>query len=118
MSGETEITKAMEKAGYTKKTAKRGYANKSAQIVEAEIQKEFDRSKITPEYVLKEIERLKQLAIIKGDLSNFGRGIELLGRHLAMFTDKKEVNQTISAKDIVKELQTNRIEGFLDNDTL
>lgn len=104
------------KASYSKTTAHQSTSNAIVRICQQEILAEFDKSKITPEYVLQEIERLKILAIEKGDLSNFSRGVEMLGRHLAMFTDKKEIKDVTKDQlwDEFQRYKGNRLKEFVE----
>ena len=81
-------------AGYKESTAKRSTMNKSIKICQKEIKKEFDASMITVEYVLKELQKAKEMCLKAKDRTNYLRAIEAFGRHLAMFTDKKEVKDT------------------------
>lgn len=87
------ITKSLKEAGYSDKTAEGTNSNlKLVKTCDKEIHKEFDIKQITVEKVLEDFDKVKQLALDKDDLSNYNRANEALGRYLAMFTDKKEVN--------------------------
>jgi len=59
-----------------------------------EVAKEFaERVCLSPSVVLTGLERLRQQAEAKGDLAVAARCLELMGKHLAMFTDKSMVEQ-------------------------
>jgi phage terminase small subunit len=107
-------TKAAERAGYSVKTANeqgsRLLANVSIQARMSELKtKRAEKIEVTQDYVLKviidTIERCQQAEPVmmrdgnawiesgeyKFDSQAVLKGAELLGKHLAMFTDKKEV---------------------------
>lgn len=107
---------AMLKANYAPMTAHNATKTVVVKTCQAEILAEFDKSKITPEYVLKEIERLKVMAMEKGDLSNFSRGVEMLGRYLALFTDKKEIKDVTKDElwDEFQRYRGNRVKEFIE----
>ena len=105
-------TQAAIRAGYSEKTAQMiGSENLSKPMVAAAIAaaqaERSERTEITQDYVLtvitETIERCQQAAPVKGrdgeiidgefhfNASAVLKGAELLGRHLAMFTDKKTV---------------------------
>ncbi len=67
--------------------------NKSVKICQEEIVEDI-KKKITIEYVLKELDRVAKLAEKSDDFSSVIRAKELLGKWLAMFTDKQEISQT------------------------
>ena len=46
-----------------------------------------DKYNITPHRVLSDLEHGKFLSLKKGDMTNFTRNIELIGKHLAMFRE-------------------------------
>ncbi len=102
-------TQAAIRAGYSKRTAQRiGSENLSKPLVAAAVAagqvERAERTEITQDYVLatitETIERCKQAEAVKGrdgkvidgefqfNPTAVLKGAELLGRHLAMFTDK------------------------------
>lgn len=69
---------------------------KIKEAIEQERLRIFDKSMITEEYVL---EGLKNIAENGKQEANKVMAFQLLGRHLAMFTDKSEVKQTITQEE-------------------
>ncbi len=92
-------TQAAIRAGYSEKTAYSiGQENlKKPEVAEAVIAAQAERSErteITQDYVLTSIRETMEQRKGTGEHSNPNavlKGAELLGRHLAMFTDKKTV---------------------------
>ena len=100
-------TQAAIRAGYSEKTANEMGAQNLAKLsIKSEIEKRIndrkERTQITQDKVLKDIELIKQDAMrTKIDASGNTEMInhsaalkacELQGKHLAMFTDKQDVN--------------------------
>jgi phage terminase small subunit len=93
-------TQAAIRAGYSKKTARsQGERMLTNVDVAAAIQKGFqersERTKITAEKVLLELAviafaDLQQLADMGGRISDKLKALELIGKHLGMFTEKVE----------------------------
>lgn len=91
---------ALLEAGYSEASA--GHHLKRMGVykcVRDEIEREFKAEQITPEYVLRELERGKELALQKGDIASFIRANELLGKYLAMFTDKTQNQTSLSIEE-------------------
>jgi len=91
LEGKT-FKQAILDAGYSPNTAKQ--VSSAMTIVKYslnEIAKEFDKAKITPEYVLAGLN--KEASEAKNSADRI-RAYELLGKYLAMFTDKQEVSTT------------------------
>ena len=85
------IRQSLKDAGYSERTA-HGHADKDFPVVSAcnaEIQADI-KKKITVEYVLGQIERIKRLAVSKEDFSTALASVVALGKWLAMFTEKTE----------------------------
>jgi len=86
---------AAERAGYAKGTAKQKAYRllKMPQIKKmvAGLQKEIAKNlKLDAEYVLKELKENHETAKALKKLADSNRALELIGKHLAMFTDKTE----------------------------
>ena len=85
------IRQSMKDAGYSASTA-HSNCGKDEPLVKAcmkEIQRDI-KKKITVEYVLGQIERIKRLAVSKEDFSTALASVVALGKWLAMFTEKTE----------------------------
>lgn len=100
---------AMLKAGFAPATAHNATSKKIVQACQLEITKELTK-KIDVDYVLNELERIKKLAEENKDFSTAARNVELLGKYLAMFTDKQQVKSDINiTSDEQSELNRLRI---------
>jgi len=90
-------TQAAIRAGYSEKTAKQmGTENLAkpvlAEAIETALAERSERTEITQDYVLTSIMETMEQRKGTGEHSNPNavlKGAELLGRHLAMFTDKQ-----------------------------
>ncbi len=87
--------KAALDAGYAPSSARNATQLQSVQQCRREIAASFRRETITVDYVLAELERAKNLAEKKEDIASYVRVCELLGKYLAMFTERQQV-QTVS----------------------
>ena len=108
------IRKSMLEAGYSKATS-HGNCNKNDPLVKPcidEIMAEFKATDITVEYVLKNLREDRELARKKGDIATMRNVDDLLGRYLAMFTDKQEVKQESTLTIDQKNYILNRIKGL------
>ena len=107
---------ALLQAGYTIKTAIRSTANKSVKISQDNIMRELKASDVTIDLVIKNLNEDRELARKKHDISTMSRCDELLGKYLAMFTDKQKVDTTLVTKEeesiVHKYLQSNRLESI------
>ena len=100
-------TQAAIRAGYSEKTAQMiGSENLAkpliAAAVAAAVAKRSERTEITQDYVLALIVGTMEQCKGTGEHSNPNavlKGAELLGRHLAMFTDKKTVDVNHGVQD-------------------
>ena len=96
-------TQAAIRAGYSEKTAYSiGQENlKKPAVAEAVVAaqaKRSERTEITQDYVIREITQVIEDRRGTGEHSNPNavlKGVELLGRHLAMFTDKVDTRLTL-----------------------
>jgi len=80
---------ALRLAKYAPSTIDQSTVVKSVKIGIKKALTQFDKSKITVDYVLSEFEKAKQLCIKgkKKDMSSYIRANELLGKWLKMFND-------------------------------
>ena len=104
MEGKT-YKQALLDAGYTPATAYQSSSNGIVKYCLEEIARDFDKAKITPEYVLAGLNKEAQEAQTASDRI---KALELLGKYLAMFTEK----QIIDAKVLSQEEQT-RLNQYL-----
>ena len=108
-------TLAAIRAGYSKKTAGvMGFENlKKPNIVEEitkALAKRSEKTEITAELVLRQIQEDRQKAIELGQISVAMRGNELLGKHIGCFVDRVEIKEVsdidkMSKEEIQKELK-------------
>lgn len=110
--------KSLKIAGYSTKTAEH-HQNDLAVVRcgEDRIEKEFDKSKITIDYIIKDLEKAKQTAIDKGDIGNWIKVDELFGKYKQIWNDKGiQVNVSQSQGTEQKELKerTNKHRGIPD----
>lgn len=99
-------TQAAIRAGYSKKTAEKiGYENLRKPEIQAAIKEAMDRrekrSNITQDFVLSELYKIATQGADDGPesslkYSNKLKALELLGKHMAMFTERSEVTGTLS----------------------
>lgn len=106
------IKQSMLDAGYKLSTADRSIMNKSAQICQAEIVAELKHSDITPDLIIKHFEEDRTLALAKKDYATATRVDELMGKSIAMLTDRQDVTQTIVVKQDEKD-ELSRLRGKL-----
>jgi phage terminase small subunit len=90
-------TQACIRAGYSEKTAKQiGCENLSKPYLQEEIARLMksreDRVQLTADKVLTDIERVRGLAEGSEQYSISLKASELQGKHLAMFTDKQQID--------------------------
>ena len=90
-------TQACIRAGYSEKTAKQiGSENLSKPYLQDEIAKLIkdreERVKLTADKVLEDIERVRGLAEGSEQYNVSLKASELQGKHLAMFTDKQQID--------------------------
>ena len=99
-------TQAAIRAGYSKKTAEKiGYENLRKPEIQAAIKEAMDRrekrSNITQDFVLSELYKIATQGADDGPesslkYSNKLKALELLGKHMAMLTDKTELSGGVS----------------------
>jgi Terminase small subunit len=88
-------TQAAIRAGYSAKTAGQGAAQalkniKVREAIAAGQAKTASKLEITAEKVLKDLEEVREKAMAAGQFAPAARAIELLGKHLGMFIDRRE----------------------------
>ena len=93
-------TQACIRAGYSEKTAKQiGSENLSKPYLQDEIAKLIkereERVQLTADKVLEDIERVRGLAEGSEQYSISLKASELQGKHLAMFTEKQQIDTEI-----------------------
>ena len=100
-------TQAAIRAGYSKKTANEQAARMLAKVnikeqVQKLAEKQTKRTEIDADYVLKGIREVveRQGVSDKDKL----KGYELLGRHLAMFTDKREHSGSKELLELLRDI--------------
>jgi len=94
-------TQACIRAGYSKKTARSvGSENLTKPCIQKEIQrlkaKRYEKIDLTIDKVLKDLEYVRQKTLGEGQYSVSLKATELQGKHLAMFTDKTQVEGEVS----------------------
>ena len=98
MQGKSFRQSALD-AGYAPSSANNATNLASVKQCIAEIDKSFKASDITPELVLSRLDHDYQTAKDKGDLATATRINELLGKYLALFTDKQQIDQHITSQE-------------------
>lgn len=93
-------TQASIRAGYSEKTARQiGSENLSKPYIQDEIasliKEREERVKLTADKVLEDIERVRTLAEGSEQYNVSLKASELQGKHLAMFTDKQQINAEV-----------------------
>lgn len=93
--------------------APRILAKPSVQDRIKELQKETEKKElITREGLIDEINKLNEQALADGQYSVVMKGIELKGKMIAAFTEKREVSANVDVKsplaEAIKELRNNR----------
>ena len=120
---------SMIEAGYSINTAIKSTANKVVQVSQAEIKREFDKSKLTVEWVLDNLEQLRIKAETKKDYGTAKGILELIGKWKRMWDEKSitQVNvysQTPEDKkslaDIKNRIHTipDKVESVVSDDTI
>ena len=117
LKGESART-ALKKANYSPSSIRQSTHCVVVKQCMKEIEEEFKLSDITVEKIVRDFELAKKIALESGDMSNWNRANECLGRYLAMFTDKKELSVKEDSDKIYSEMLKNRAEraSILSND--
>ena len=107
---------ALKNAGYAPATISHSTHNKvvkeSIKAVLAKIQKKD----ITVEYVLNNLYEDRQLSLKKKDYSTVVKTDELLGKYLAMFTDRQQIDMRVLSKE-EQTIINKYTDANIDNDT-
>jgi hypothetical protein len=118
LKGES-IKQSLLDAGYTAGTAHKSSHNSVVKVCQAEIERDV-KKQITVEYVLDELMRAKQMAEEKQDIASYTRVCELLGKYLAMFTEKikstSEVTLKSDEENEYQRLRNNRVENVFPSE--
>ena len=91
--------KALLANDYSESYARQGERAVVVQEALCKIMTELKASDITPEMVINRLNYDRDLAEKKGDIATMTRVDELLGKYLAMFTDKQEIQTKDMTKD-------------------
>ncbi len=95
---------ALRDAGFANSTAHSRVGDcVSLKIVKNEIAQELKHSDITPDLIIKHFEEDRTLALAKKDYATATRVDELMGKSIAMLTDRQDVTQTIVVKQEEKD---------------
>jgi transposase len=113
------IRQALRFAGYSEGTVHGNANSNTNRLVKAcmeEIMTELKAKDVTVDVVIQRLNEDRELARKKGDISTMTRVDELLGKYLAMFTDRQEIAQVESQEaqwslERVRKLRQNN--GFL-----
>ncbi|MDX1489247.1 MAG: terminase small subunit [Acidiferrobacterales bacterium] len=90
-------TQAAIRAGYSEHTAKQqGYENLTKPYVQEAIAEAMlersERTELSQDWVLAELRNVHAVAIKDGNLAAANKSLELLGRHLGLFTDNLKLS--------------------------
>ena len=100
-------------AGYTPATASHSTANAVVKRSQEAIIAELSESDVTVEMVIAHLREDRALAHAKGDIATMVTVDALLGKYLAMFTDKSQVDSKITSTEdkaiVDKYIHSNRI---------
>jgi hypothetical protein len=91
------LKQAALEAGYSKASAISAWRLAAVKCCIKEIEEEFRVENITVKQVLKDIEVGKKISLDTGDMTNYKCFCELLGKYLAMFTDKQQIKAEITS---------------------
>lgn len=108
------IRQSMKDAGWSEKTA-HGHCDQYEPVVKGcidEIMAEFKVSDITVSKVLSNLYEDRELARKKNDIATMKEVDALLGKYLAMFTEKQAITQDIKLTDQQKAEIVNRIKQY------
>jgi len=105
-------TQAAIRAGYSAKTASEQAARlltnvRIAAAIQAEMDKRAERTEITADFVLTSILDVVTRAKLDDQKQHELKGLELLGRHLELFTDKLKHSGSVSLAQALDALDGN-----------
>lgn len=108
-------TAAAKRAGYSEKTADKigsqllGKTGVAAAI-DAAIKKRERKTEVTQDYVLHNLKEIVDRCMLSDgfDARGAAKALELLGRHLGMFTDKIKLDGALTVSGVLDELAKRR----------
>lgn len=91
------------RAGYSPKTAEQQASRllsnvKLQEAIEAKLKRIEVKAEVSAEWVLKELIDNAKMAKEMGDLNPANKALELIGKHLGMFTDKVKMDANVSGE--------------------
>jgi hypothetical protein len=86
---------AMLDAGYKLNTAHHSSQESVVKCCLKEIERELKVEQITPQFVIQRLHEDRIMALAKGDMATATRVDELLGKYIALFTDKQQSSVSI-----------------------
>ena len=105
---------ALKAAKYSEGHIRRSTKNRIVKDSLKELREEFDVTAVTVDFVVKNFMKAMQMALEKGDISNYNRANESLGRYLAMFTDKT-INENINKDELWDDFEQYRLKNRESN---
>lgn len=95
--------KAAIRAGYSEKTAEQQASRllrnvKVQEAIKAKLDRLSMKTELTAEWVLKEFAENHRMAREVGELQASNKALEMIGKHLGMFTDKVKMDANISGE--------------------
>ena len=110
---------ALLKAKYSYSTANHSTSTPVIKVCQMEILEELRAKDITIDLVIKRLNQDRDGALSKGDYATATKVDELLGKYLAMFTDRKEITATvfndIEKRILDKYISPNRLKDIPEN---
>lgn len=115
-------TQSAIRAGYSKNTARIIASNLLTKIdiqefIDSEIKKQEEKVLISADWVLKNLKEISERCMKEGkefDSAGANKALELIGKHLKLFTDRIENNVKVSYSDILKLIKEAGKERNLD----
>ena len=91
------------RSGYSKNTAEQQASRllsnvKVQEEIEAKLNRLSVKTEITAEWVLKELQNTYNMAKQLGDLAPANKSLELIGKHIGMFTDKVKMDANVTGE--------------------
>lgn len=100
------ITQSLKDAGYSPNSAVHSSGLGVVKCIEPQIALELTEADITVELIINRLNEDRLRALAKQDYATATRVDELLGKYLAMFTDKSEINNKNPDKIIISYTET------------
>ncbi len=103
---DNNATQAAIRAGYSPKTAKEQGARLLTKVhvkeaLEAKKHRLAIKAEVSAEWVLRELIDNAKIAKETGDLNPANKALELIGKHLGMFTDKVKMDTTVNGELVI-----------------